>query len=81
MVTGISSDSYLLLEQCRERNPSIQVLEALARVLGLDQAATAYLLGLTTPRHATVTGEAGGRPRPPAQRETVPVGIRQLLSV
>jgi transcriptional regulator with XRE-family HTH domain len=42
MLAGISSDYYLRLEQGRDRNPSIQVLEALARVLGLDQAATDY---------------------------------------
>jgi transcriptional regulator with XRE-family HTH domain len=40
MLAGISSDYYLRLEQGRDRNPSIQVLEALARVLRLDQAAT-----------------------------------------
>ena len=73
MLAGISSDYYLRLEQGRDRNPSIQVLEALARVLRLDQAATDYLLGLATPqpRHR--------RRRP--RRETVPAGIRQLLGV
>jgi transcriptional regulator with XRE-family HTH domain len=35
MLAGISSDYYLRLEQGRDRNPSIQVLEALARVLRL----------------------------------------------
>src|SRR5712692_3263162 len=40
MLAGISSDYYLRLEQGRDRNPSIQVLEALARVLDLDQAPT-----------------------------------------
>ena len=44
MLAGISSDYYLRLEQGRDRNPSIQVLEAIARVLRLDQAATDYLL-------------------------------------
>jgi transcriptional regulator with XRE-family HTH domain len=72
MLAGISSDYYLRLEQGRDRNPSIQVLEALARVLGLDQAATDYLLGLAAPRPRR-------RPRP--RRETVPAGIRQLLDV
>ncbi len=50
MLAGISSDYYLRLEQGRDRNPSIQVLESLASVLRLDQAATGYLLGLATPR-------------------------------
>ena len=73
MLAGISSDYYLRLEQGRDRNPSIQVLEAIARVLRLDQAATDYLLGLATPlpRHR--------RRRP--RRETVPASIRQLLDV
>jgi transcriptional regulator with XRE-family HTH domain len=73
MLAGISSDYYLRLEQGRDRNPSIQVLEALARVLRLDQAATDYLLGLATPRPR----HRQRRPR----RETVPAGIRQLLDV
>jgi transcriptional regulator with XRE-family HTH domain len=73
MLAGISSDYYLRLEQGRDRNPSIQVLEALARVLGLDQTATDYLLGLATPR----SRHRRRRPR----RETVPAGIRQLLDV
>jgi len=42
MLAGISSDYYLRLEQGRDRNPSVQVLEALARVLGLDQVATEF---------------------------------------
>ena len=73
MLAGISSDYYLRLEQGRDRHPSIEVLEALARVLGLDQAATEYLLGLATPR----TRHRRRRPR----RETVPTGILQLLDV
>jgi transcriptional regulator with XRE-family HTH domain len=73
MLAGISSDYYLRLEQGRDRNPSIQVLEALARVLGLDQAATDYLLSLAAPRPR----HRRRRPR----RETVPAGIRQLLDV
>jgi transcriptional regulator with XRE-family HTH domain len=73
LLAGISSDYYLRLEQGRDRNPSIQVLEALARVLDLDQAATDYLLSLAAPRPR----HRRRRPR----RETVPAGIRQLLSV
>ncbi len=71
-LAGISVDYYLRLEQGRERNPSAQVLEALARVLRLDSAATAYLLSLIGPR-------ARSRRRP--RREVVPSGIRQLLEV
>lgn len=71
MLAGISADYYLRLEQGRDRNPSVQVLEALARVLRLDQAATDYLLSLAAPQHPH------RRRRP--ERGTVPVGIRQLL--
>lgn len=72
MLAGISSDYYLRLEQGRDRNPSVQVLEALARVLQLDDPATDYLLSLATPRPRR-------RRRP--RRETVPATIRQLLDV
>jgi transcriptional regulator with XRE-family HTH domain len=74
MLAGISSDYYLRLEQGRDSNPSIQVLEALARVLQLDQAATDYLLGLVTPQPLQ-------RRRRRPKRESVPSGIRQLLDV
>ncbi|GHF03725.1 transcriptional regulator [Amycolatopsis deserti] len=72
MLAGISSDYYLRLEQGRDRNPSPQVLEALARVLQLDEPAADYLLSLTTPKP---------RRRRRARRETVPAGTRQLLDV
>jgi transcriptional regulator with XRE-family HTH domain len=70
-LAGISADYYLRLEQGRDRNPSSQVLEALARVFGLDATATQYLLSLSTARRRQ------RRPR----RESVPAGIRQLLDV
>jgi transcriptional regulator with XRE-family HTH domain len=71
-LAGISADYYLRLEQGRDRNPSPQVLTALARVFGLDATATAYLLSLSTARPA---------PARRARREVVPTGIRQLLDV
>ncbi len=71
-LAGISADYYLRLEQGRDRNPSPQVLEALARVFGLDAPATQYLLGLSGSQRA-----APKRPR----REVVPAGILQLLGV
>ena len=70
-LAGISADYYLRLEQGRDRNPSAQVLEALARVFGLDATATEYLLSLAVPRPA----KRRARPR----QETVRPGIRQLL--
>jgi transcriptional regulator with XRE-family HTH domain len=70
-LAGISADYYLRLEQGRDRNPSAQVLEALARVFGLDATATEYLLSLAVPWPA----KRRARPR----QETVRPGIRQLL--
>ncbi|MFE3828414.1 helix-turn-helix domain-containing protein [Streptomyces sp. NPDC059092] len=72
LLAGISADYYLRLEQGRDRNPSVQVLESLARALRLDDDATAHLLrlGAGRPRRHR------GRPRP----ETVPPGIAQLLT-
>lgn len=74
-LAGISADYYLRLEQGRDRNPSPQVLEALARVFALDATATEYLLGL-----------AGVRPSPTPRRgrrrrAAVPTGTLQLLDV
>src|ERR1017187_6456150 len=68
MLAGLSSDYYLRLEQGRDHNPSIQVLEAVARVLQLDQVATDYLLGLAAPPPR----QRRRRPR----RESVPSSIR-----
>ena len=71
MLAGISADYYLRLEQGRDRNPSVQVLESLARVLQLDETGTSYLLSLgrEKPRRA--------RRRP--RKETVPAGVLKLL--
>src|ERR1700759_3860977 len=71
MLAGISADYYLRLEQGRDRNPSVQVLESLARELQLDETSTTYLLSL-------------GREKPPRarrrpRRETVPAGVARLL--
>jgi transcriptional regulator with XRE-family HTH domain len=72
MLAGISSEYYLRLEQGRDRNPSVQVLESLARVLRLDEDAADYLISIAAPRP-----QRAKKPR----RETVPAGIRQLLQV
>ena len=70
-LAGISADYYLRLEQGRDRNPSAQVLDAVARVLQLDAVAVDYLHGLA--------GDAPSRPR--ARRDVVPTGAAQLLAV
>jgi len=69
MLAGISAEYYLRLEQGRDRHPSAQVLEALARVLQLDAEATSYLVQLAQPKPR----------RPPRRREQVPVGVELLL--
>ncbi|MFI7674610.1 helix-turn-helix transcriptional regulator [Actinophytocola sp. NPDC049390] len=50
MLAGVSSDYYVRLEQGRERNPSAQVVDALAHALALDEDATAHLHALARPR-------------------------------
>jgi transcriptional regulator with XRE-family HTH domain len=71
MLAGISADYYLRLEQGRDRSPSRQVLDALARVLQLDDHGTDYLVSLAQPRPRAR--------RRRARRETVPAGIRVLV--
>ncbi|QUQ67023.1 helix-turn-helix domain-containing protein [Kutzneria sp. CA-103260] len=71
MLAGISVDYYLRLERGRERNPSVQVLESIARVFQLDDEHTAHLLslGADKPRRT--------RRRP--RTETVPASTVKLL--
>jgi transcriptional regulator with XRE-family HTH domain len=73
MLAGISSDYYLRLEQGRNRNPSVQVLEAIARVLQLDEPSTEHLLTLsaTPPR----------RPRAPRRERVVPRIVELVRSM
>src|ERR1700722_13766468 len=72
LLAGISADYYLRLERGRDKNPSVQVLEALARALHLDEIEQDYVLGLAAPR-----------PRPQRRRqkpERVPPRLHQLLA-
>jgi transcriptional regulator with XRE-family HTH domain len=71
MLAGISADYYLRLERGRDRNPSVQVLESIARVLQLDDAHLAHLLTLVAP----VPRQRKRRLR----KETVPPGALKLL--
>lgn len=48
-LAGISADYYLRLEQGRDKNPSAQILDALARALRLDAKAAEYLHQLARP--------------------------------
>ncbi|MCO1599479.1 helix-turn-helix transcriptional regulator [Micromonospora sp. RHAY321] len=77
LLAGISADYYLRLEQGRDRNPSVQVLEALARVLRLDRDATAHLIRLAQGQGSRrSTRAARARTAPPVR---VPLSIRQLI--
>ncbi|QKG19098.1 helix-turn-helix domain-containing protein [Actinomadura verrucosospora] len=71
LLAGISPDYYLRLERGRDKNPSPQVLESLARVLRLDDVERTYLLGL-----------AAARPKAPRRKraERVPARVHQLLA-
>ena len=71
LLAGISADYYLRLERGRDKNPSPQVLESLARVLHLDELEQEYLLGL-----------AAARPRRQRRQkpERVPARLHQLLA-
>lgn len=71
MLAGISADYYLRLERGRDRNPSAQVLAALARVLHLDPVEEQYLLDLAKPSR-----RAPRRKRP----EHVPARLHHLLA-
>jgi transcriptional regulator with XRE-family HTH domain len=72
MLAGISADYYLRLERGRDRSPSVQVLESLARVLRLDDTARGYLLSLAAPKPRRIR-----RPR----REAVPPSTAQLIAM
>ncbi|MBP2706720.1 helix-turn-helix domain-containing protein [Microbispora sp. RL4-1S] len=50
MLAGVSAEYYGRLEQGRERRPSEQVIDALARALRLDSEATQHLRELARPR-------------------------------
>ncbi|MEW2144484.1 helix-turn-helix transcriptional regulator [Micromonospora vinacea] len=71
MLAGLSADYYLRLERGRDRNPSVQVLESIARVLQLDEEHLAYLL--------TLVSESARKRRRRSRRETVPPGALKLL--
>jgi transcriptional regulator with XRE-family HTH domain len=71
MLAGISTDYYLRLEQGRDRTPSVQVAEAVGRVLRLDAGEAAYLHTLARPRP---------RRAPRRRAEKVPPGTLRLLS-
>ncbi|MEO3884203.1 helix-turn-helix transcriptional regulator [Nonomuraea sp. B5E05] len=56
-LAGVSTDYYVRLEQGRERHPSAQVVDALARALVLEEDAAAHL-------HRLAGASTGRRPAP-----------------
>lgn len=71
MLAGISGDYYLRLERGRDRNPSVQVLESIARVLQLDDDHVAHLLSLVA--------QAPRRRRRRSPKEMPPSGVLKFL--
>jgi transcriptional regulator with XRE-family HTH domain len=71
MLAGISADYYLRLERGRNRNPSVQVLESIARVLNLNEEHFAHLLALAC--------EAPRRHRRRPRKQTPPPGALKLM--
>jgi hypothetical protein len=70
MLAGISPNYYLRLEQGRDRRPSAQVLDALARALRLDRSETAFLHSLASAAPTQV---------PPEDPERAPASIERLI--
>ncbi|WP_328303318.1 helix-turn-helix transcriptional regulator [Streptomyces sp. NBC_00435] len=62
-LSGVSVDYYVRLEQGRATQPSEQVLDALGRVLGLDETEREHLYRLARQRRRRVQAP-GGRVRP-----------------
>ncbi|GID28722.1 helix-turn-helix transcriptional regulator [Paractinoplanes brasiliensis] len=71
MLAGISADYYLRLERGRDRRPSVQVLESIARVLRLDDDHWAHLLSLVA--------DGSKRRRRKPRKEVPPPGILKLV--
>jgi transcriptional regulator with XRE-family HTH domain len=67
-LSGVSVDYYVRLEQGRATQPSAQVLDALARVLGLDAVESEHLHRLTGRPPRTERSAPGGRVRPELMR-------------
>ena len=61
MLAGISAEYYLRLEVGRDRNPSAQVVEALARALQLDAKATEHLHNLANTTGSNTSDPARAR--------------------
>ena len=67
-LAGVSADYYTRLEQGRHSTPSEAVLDALARVFGLDAAGRAHLAHLSRPDRHRALWEPPQRVRPAMQQ-------------
>lgn len=63
-LSGVSIDYYVRLEQGRARQPSAQILDALARVLGLDGVERNHLHRLAHRTQPPIRGASADRQRP-----------------
>jgi transcriptional regulator with XRE-family HTH domain len=72
LLAGLSPSYYSRIEQGRDRHPSREILEALARVLRLDDTERAHLWSLAMPPLAPADGG-------PAPVQTVRPGVLHLL--
>ncbi|GLI00829.1 helix-turn-helix transcriptional regulator [Phytohabitans aurantiacus] len=71
LLAGMSADYYVRLEQGRDKHPSEQVVDALARVFSLDEEAATHLRELARP--------VARRRRRPSQPERVSPHLARLL--
>ncbi|MEZ0109477.1 transcriptional regulator with XRE-family HTH domain [Catenulispora sp. EB89] len=84
VLAGVSADYYARLEQGRERHPSGQVVDAIARALCLDSDACwhVYRLAGLVPRTetliATATATATSEPEPTTESEPKPELLRLM---
>ncbi|APR82735.1 putative DNA-binding protein [Minicystis rosea] len=74
-LAGLSADWYTRLEQGRDVNPSRETLEAIARVLQLDDDERGHLFYLARPEHASTRGPSA------AQRERAEPAMARALEV
>lgn len=73
LLAGVSPSYYTRIEQGRDRHPSREILQALARVLRLDDTERTYLWSLVAPSLAPAAGSGAAPVR------TVRPGVLVLL--
>jgi transcriptional regulator with XRE-family HTH domain len=72
LLAGLSPSYYTRIEQGRDRHPSAEILQALARALRLDDTERSYLWSLAMPSPEPAAGEV-------VPARTVRPGVLQLL--